>query len=152
MKKLLVSVVAALSASVASAGTDADTLLPVERAVLAAEDVYVAAEIARDEAALHRLVDERFVFNRNDGETLDKARLIEGVMGMKMTGQTLSDRTVLVEGNIGLIFGTAELRFAVEGAEDRKSTLRYTSVYVNRDGEWKFLGLQMTGLVERKDP
>ena len=152
MKKLLASVVAALSAWAASAGTDADTLLPAERAVLAAEDVYVAAEITRDEAALRRLVDERFVFNRNDGETLDKAGLIEGVMGMKMTGQTLSDRTVLVEGSIGLIFGTAELRFAVEGAEDRKSTLRYTSVYVNRDGEWKFLGLQMTGLVERKDP
>lgn len=152
MKKLLATVAAALSAWVASAGTDANALLPAERAVLAAEDAYVAAEVTRDEAVLNRMVDERFVFNGNDGETLDKARLIEGVMGMKMTGQTLSDRTVLVEGNIGLIFGTAELRFAVEGAEDRKSTLRYTSVYVNRDGEWKFLGLQMTGLVERKDP
>jgi ketosteroid isomerase-like protein len=152
MKKLLPWVVAALSASVSNAGSDTVAPSLAERAVLAAEDAYVAAEVARDEVALHRLVDERFVLNGNDGGTRDKAHLIEGVMGMKMTGQTLSDRTVMVEGNVGLIFGTAELRFATEGADDRKSTFRYTSIYVNRDGEWKFLGLQMTGLVERKDP
>ena len=32
-----------------------------ERAVLADEDAYVAAEVQRDEAALRRLVDEHFV-------------------------------------------------------------------------------------------
>lgn len=53
---------------------------------------------------------------------------------------------------MGLIFGTAELRFTAEGVKDLKGTLCDTSVYVNRDGELKFLALQMTGLADRRDP
>lgn len=144
--------VAALCAWNAVAGAQGDSMPDRERAVLAAEDLYVAAEVARDEAVLQRLVDDRFVLNRNGGGTLDKAGLSRIVMGMEMTGQTLSDRTVLVEGDIGVVFGTAELRFASEEGADNQSLHRYTSVYVNRDGVWKFLALQMTGLVERKAP
>ena len=36
-----------------------------ERRVFAAEDEYVAAEVSRDEAALRRLVDDRFVLDGN---------------------------------------------------------------------------------------
>jgi len=111
--------------------------------VLAAEDAYVAAELARDEAALRRLVDDRFVFNSGRGTTTDKEALIESVQGMNMVGQTISERSVLVEDGVALVFGTTELRFARPGEPETKSTLRYTSTFIRREGAWRLLALQM---------
>lgn len=114
-----------------------------EERVLAAEDAYVAAEVSRDEAALRRLVDDRFVHNSGDGSTSTKEDLIRAVLNMNMTGQTISERSVLLDDDVAIIFGTTELRFEDPGAEPRSSKLRYTSVYAQRDGEWRMLALQM---------
>jgi len=113
--------------------------------VLAAEDAYVAAEVARDKAALERLVDDRFVLNQSDGTTSDKAALIDAVLGMNMVGQTITERSVLLEGDVAIVFGTAELRFAPSqpGGEASSSLLRYTATYVRREGTWRMLALQM---------
>jgi ketosteroid isomerase-like protein len=119
---------------------------PVDREaqrVLATEDEWAAAEVNRDEATLLRVMDDRFVFNANSGKLSDKAQLIKNVLAWKMTGQTVSERTVLVQGDTAVVFGTTELRFAVEGKEDTKSLLRYTATYVKRDGRWRALALQM---------
>ncbi len=114
-----------------------------EQRVLAVEDDYVAAEINRDEAALRRIVDDRFVFNRANGTTTGKEELIQAVLGMRMVGQAISERSVLVEGDTAIVFGTAELRLAVPGKEDAISTLRYTATYVKRDRQWRMVALQM---------
>ena len=111
--------------------------------VLAVEDAYVAAELARDGAALRRLVDDRFVFNVGDGTTSDKEALIESILAMHMVGQTISERSVLVEDHVALVFGTTELRFAAPGDPETKSQLRYTSTYIRREGAWRLLALQM---------
>ncbi|MBL0290101.1 MAG: nuclear transport factor 2 family protein [Betaproteobacteria bacterium] len=111
--------------------------------VLAAEDEYVAAEVGRDEATLRRLVDDRFLFNTSRGTTTGKEELIQEVMKMNMVGQTIRERSVLVEGGVALVFGTAELRFASAGQPESTATLRYTATYVNRQGQWRLLALQM---------
>jgi len=111
--------------------------------VLAVEDAYVAAELARDEAALRWLVDDRFAFNSSHGTTTDKEALIESVLAMHMVGQTVSERSVLVEDHVALVFGTTEMRFAAPGEPETKSTLRYTSTFVLREGAWRLLALQM---------
>ena len=111
--------------------------------ILAAEDEYVAAEIAGDERALRRLVDDRFVFNSSDGSTSGKEELIRSVMSMDMVGQEITERSVIVEDKVAIIFGTAEFRFQSPGEAPRLSKSRYTSVYVDREGEWRMLGLQM---------
>lgn len=123
---------------------------PVERRVLAAEDEYVAAELDRDEAALRRIVDDRFVFNSSDGKTTGKEELIKGVLGMAMTGQDITERSVLVEGDIALVFGTTALRFASSDGNERVSILRYTSTYVKRESGWRLLALQMQERASRE--
>lgn len=123
--------------------TNSSTFHNEEQSVLAAEDEYVAAEVTRDEATLRRLVDDRFVFNSSKGTTTGKEELIQSVLKMAMVGQTLRERTVVIEGDIALIFGTADLRFEVPGKEDSVSSLRYTSTYVKRQGQWRMLALQM---------
>ncbi|MDZ7708299.1 MAG: nuclear transport factor 2 family protein [Trueperaceae bacterium] len=114
-----------------------------ERRVLAAEDDYVAAEVAGDEAALRRIADDRLMFNRSDGTTTGKEALIQAVLGMGMTNQTLRERTLLIEGDTALVFGTTDIRTA--DVEDRASMtpLRYTATYVQRRGTGCLLALQM---------
>lgn len=119
------------------------TLQTEEQGVLAAEDAYVAAEVSRDEAALRRLVDDRFVFNSSQGTTSGKDELIAEVLKMAIVGQAIRERSVLVEGDIAIVFGTADLEFANPGKAESLSSLRYTSTYVKRQGQWRMLALQM---------
>lgn len=114
-----------------------------EQRVLAAEDEYVAAEVSRDEATPRRLIDDRFVFNSSRGTTSGKEELIQSVLKMNMVGQSVRERSVLIEGDIALVFGTADLRFSSSGAAESASTLRYTPTYVKRQGQWRMLALQM---------
>ena len=114
-----------------------------ERRVLATEDEYVAAEVSRDEAALWRLVDDRFQYNTGRGTTTGKEELIASLLKMNMVGQTIKERSLMIEGSIALVFGTAEIRFANAGKPESVSTLRYTATYVSRQGQWRLLALQM---------
>jgi ketosteroid isomerase-like protein len=63
-----------------------------------------------------------------------------------MVSQTITDRTVVVDGDMAIVFGTANFRFAVEGKDDEVSAGRYTTAYIKRDGRWRALALQMTAL------
>jgi len=111
--------------------------------VLAAEDEYVAAEVARDEPALRRLVDARFVRVRSDGATSGKEELIQGVLRLRMAKQSLRERSALVEGNFAVVIGTADIWFAQAEGQDKLSTLRYSSTYIRREGEWRMLSLHL---------
>ena len=123
--------------------TSSSTQRTEELRVLAAEDEYVAAEVSRDETALRRLVDDRFQYNTSRGTTTGKEELIASLLKMSMVGQTIKERSVLVEGSVALVFGTAEIRFASPGKPETTSTLRYTATYVDRQGQWRMLALQM---------
>lgn len=114
-----------------------------ESRVLATEDDYVAAEVSRDEARLRKLIDDRFVFNSARGTTSGKEELIQSVLQMNMVGQSVRERSVLIEGDIAFVFGTADLQFARPGQPESVSSLRYTATYVRRGGQWRMLALQM---------
>jgi ketosteroid isomerase-like protein len=62
---------------------------------------------------------------------------------MSMVGQTITERSVLLEGELALVFGTSEIVTAKPGQDQSTSLLRYTAAYVNRDGQWRMLALQM---------
>ena len=114
-----------------------------EAAVIRAEDDWIQAEINNDEATLRRVIDDRFVFNSNDGVTSGKEDLIESALNWNMTGQKITERTILLDGDTAVIFGTTELRFASTDGEDTVSLLRYTTTYVKRDKQWRAIALHM---------
>ncbi len=131
-------------AGAADRADSATAALQAEEArVLATEDEYIAAEIAADEAALRRLVDEDFRFNTSRGITTGKEELIQGILRMGMTGQSIRERSVLLAGHVALVFGTAEIRTARPGRPENTAVQRYTAVYVHRSGQWRLLALQM---------
>jgi ketosteroid isomerase-like protein len=114
-----------------------------EKAVLAVEDDWTRAEVACDEATLRRVLDDRFVFNSNTGQISGKEELIRNILGGRMKGQTVTERTVLVHGDTAVVCGTAELRFQSAGEEETISVLRYTATYVKRGADWRALALHM---------
>jgi hypothetical protein len=131
-----------------TAQADASTTpaLTDEQQVIATETEWVQAEVQRDAAALERVLDDRFLVNSSTGKLSDKATVIADVLSWKMTAQTITDRTVLVDHDTAIVFGTANFRFAVEGKDDEASAGRYTTTYIKRDGRWRALALQMTAL------
>ena len=118
--------------------------MTVEQDVLTVEDLYVAAELGRDEDALRRVVHDRFTLNLAGGTTADKDGLIAAVLGMDMTGQTVTERSVVVEGDTAVVCGTAELHFGSGDAEPRAQLLRYTAIYIRSDERWQLFGLHMS--------
>jgi hypothetical protein len=101
------------------------------------------AVVSRDEAASRWMVDDRFAFNSSNGTTSGKDELIAGVRKMAMIGQTIRERSALIDGDIAIVFDTADLKFAGPGIAESLSSLRYTSTYVNRQGQWRMLALQI---------
>lgn len=115
-----------------------------EAAVIQAEDDWIRAEINNDEATLRRVLDDQFVVNSNDGTTTGKEDLIKSALAWNMTGQTITERTVIVDGDTAVIFGTTELRFgSPDDSEDIVSLLRYTTVYKKRGDQWRAIALHM---------
>jgi hypothetical protein len=113
------------------------------RHVLAAEDEYVVAEVARDEPTLRRLVDARFVRVLGNGTTYGKEELIQGILKLRMSKQSLRERSALVESNFAVVIGTADIWFAQAEGPDKLSTLRYSSTYIKREGQWRMLSLHL---------
>jgi ketosteroid isomerase-like protein len=145
-KSLVASAIAAMLAfPVEGASTAVSGASPAteEQRVLAVEDEWIGAEINRDEITLRRVIDDRFVLNSNSGKTSDKLTLIKYILGWNLVAQTITERSVLVEGDTAVVFGTTELRFASAGKEDTTSLLRYTATYVKREGQWRAVALQM---------
>lgn len=117
---------------------------PETQAVLAVEDAYFAAELARDEVALRRIIDDAFVHNRRDGRTEGKDALIASIRRQNLISRTIGMRTVLIEGDTAFVFGTTELMFGAVTGPPRLSRLRYTTTYQRRDGVWRMLTLHMS--------
>ncbi len=139
-----------VSCAVFSARAHADVpsapALTDEQQVIATETEWVQAEVQRDAAVLERVLDDRFMVNSSTGKLSDKTTVIADVLSWKMTSQTITDRTVVVDGNTAIVYGTANLRFAAEGEDDEVWAGRYTTTYIRRDGRWRALALQMTEL------
>ena len=141
----IIALVALASVRVEAGGSAAPSPSD-EQQVIATESEWVQAEVNRDAAVLDRVLDDRFLLNSRNGGTRDKASVIADVMGWRMLAQTISDRTVVVDGDTAVVFGTATFRFAVEGKDDAVSVARYTTTYVKRDGKWRAIALHMTSL------
>lgn len=94
-------------------------------------------------ARARRLVDDRFVFSSPHGVTSDKEALIANLFAMGMAGQTVRECPALVEGDVALVFGTADLRFAGPGPTEATTSLRYAATDVRRPKGWRMPALQM---------
>ena len=108
-----------------------------EKHVLAQEQAWVEAETKRDAKALNRILHDRFTVTFNTGKLYNKEEFIKAEMESESEApsQTLSDETVIVDGDTAIVAGTVTLRATRKG-EPYTRVGRYTTAYVLRGGQW----------------
>lgn len=122
--------------------TDVQELTGVIRAL---EDRRYAAMIAGDAAALEDLLADDLRYTHSNAVVDTKASL----MGLLATGKLTYRATrpviddVFIYGAAALVVGSVELDVTAGGA-DRTVRVRYTNLWVNTEGRWRFAAWQST--------
>lgn len=125
--------------------TDTTDVQELTGAIRAMEDRRYAAMIAGDAAALEDLLADDLRYTHSNAVVDTKASL----MGLLATGK-LTYRAarpviddVFIYGDAALVVGSVELDVTAGGA-DRTVRARYTNLWVNTEGGWRFAAWQST--------
>lgn len=149
MKPVVVPVLLLLLASCASAprsaGGDATTAAAVEQEVLRVEDTLLDALVRKDAEALERLLGHEFALSGSNAALETRAQYLESAKtpDRELEPLTLEEREVRVYGGTAVTVGRVHLKGQwVERKLDLR--LRYTHVYVQRDGRWQAVAAHLT--------
>ena len=118
---------------------------PAEQAVRQVEDRRVKAMIDDDFAALDAILADDLTYAHSSGALDTKASYLEALKSGKTKYLTF-DRTpsvVRLYGDTAVVTGAATLSLRGQAAP---FSLRYTLVYVRRDGQWRMVAWQSTRL------
>jgi ketosteroid isomerase-like protein len=99
---------------------------------------WVKAENAHDAAALNRILDDKFITTSGSGAPHDKDYFIKALTKGKADpaqSQSLTDESVVVEGDTAVVVGTDTFHMANHAKPDGLA-LRYTITFIRRDGRW----------------
>ena len=106
--------------------------------VLNLEKDWVTAEDKRDEAALRRILDDKFLASFGPNKPYDKESFIKEELSGAVDpteSQTLTDQQVIIDHDTAVVVGTDTERGTKNGAS-YEAVYRYTVTYIHRDGRW----------------
>ena len=118
-------------------------------AVRAAESQRLRALVTADYAALDRLLADDLTYTHSTAKLDTKATYLEPLVSGRTRYQSLepSDVQVRVYGTTGVVTGILRSVALVAGKESR-TDMRFTNVWVRRDGRWQMVAWQSTRLPE----
>jgi ketosteroid isomerase-like protein len=99
---------------------------------------WVAAEMKHDANILRRILDDKFVASFGAKKPYDKESFIKLICRGDVDpteSQTLTDETVIVDGDTAVVVGTDTLRGTKNGTTYAE-VARYTVTYIHRQGHW----------------
>ena len=125
---------------------DTTTPLPADpkQEVLALGEECVAAENKHDTTTLRRILDDKFVASFGTGKPYDKEAFIKLIVSDDVDpteSDTLTDETVLIDGDTAVVVGTDTERGTDKGVA-YTTIYRYTATYIRRHGAWTALAEQ----------
>lgn len=111
------------------------------------EDERYAAMLAKDVAALERLLHPDLVYMHSSGFADDKESYIAGVRDRVWDYHRIarSEQTVRLNGSLALVFNRLKIDLTVRGVEKSLDN-RALAVWVAADGAWRLIALQ-SGMV-----
>jgi len=112
-----------------------------EQALLQAEHLWVAALDKQDAKALSCILADEFVDSTTDGGLRNRAQAIDALSHRRPLTQNLQDLKTEVLGQTGIVHGVNHLSDAA-GKEVAK--VRFTDVFVYRQGRWQAVSAQET--------
>jgi ketosteroid isomerase-like protein len=109
--------------------------------VLDLDNEWAAAETKHDAAALDRILDDKFLVTFGSKKPYDKAAFVKAITQGEVDpteSQSLTDASVIVDGDTAIVIGTDTLHGTKNGAAYTE-VARYTVTYVYRHGQWRAL-------------
>lgn len=157
MKRVLLTVVALLvlpgsadHGSVAGkTGTTQHTNDTVVAEIKSLENARLAAGLRKDVQAVSARTAEDYLQIDSDGRVLNKAATLERIKSSfaRLTANPIDDVEVRVYGDTAVLTARARPQGVLDGKEFRDA-LRYTRIYVKRDGQWQVVLFQQTRIVD----
>jgi len=122
-----------------------------EEQIRSLEQEWVNAEIRRDAVTLRRVLDEKFSATIGAGSPLNREAFIHAIVSDTATdvSQTLSDSTIVTDGDTAVVAGIDTLHGVAHGAR-YTHTYRYTATYIRRGGRWIALAEHLVRMPEAK--
>lgn len=101
------------------------------------ETDWVAAEDKRDQAALRRILDDKFVATFGAGKTYDREAFIQVFVGPidASASHTVTYEAIIIDGDTAVTVATDTSRGTRDGAA-YTAAYRYTVTYIRRHGRW----------------
>jgi ketosteroid isomerase-like protein len=117
----------------------------MEAEVLAADDRRFEAMRKQDFAALEASLADDLTYVHSTARLESKAEHVGNLKAGKphYRGIAPRDRTVRVNGNVGIVNGVSEMHVDSAGKEQR-FTVRYLAVYARAGGAWRMIAWQST--------
>jgi len=99
----------------------------------ALDKAWIDAEVQRDQAALERILDERFLATLASGATIDRSAFIASIMGSKIEPFEVIHEVIHVHGDVALV---------IDISTDRRT--KYSWIAVKREGQWRVISETFT--------
>jgi len=120
--------------------------------VLKLESDWVVAEDKRDEAALRRILDDKFLASFGPNKPYDKETFIKEELSGNVDpteSQTLTEQHVIIDHDTAVVVGIDTQRGTQKGAS-YEVVYRYTVTYIHRDGRWVALAEHLVEVPKSK--
>jgi ketosteroid isomerase-like protein len=109
------------------------------------ENERIQAGVRKDIAYVEAATADEYVQIDWDGKVLDKAAMLARIKSsnIQLQSNKLDEINVNVYGNTAVVHGLATRKGTMDG-KDISTSIRYTRVYVNRDGRWQVVQFEQT--------
>ena len=144
--------VAASSVAREPAGSSTGPPAAARNQLLELENDWVAAEDKHDEAALRRILDDKFVATFGADRTADKEAFIREILATPVDpthSQTLNHEIVIIDRDTAVLVSTDTERGTRHGVA-YTAVARFTVTYIQRHGRWLALAEQAVMLPPAK--
>ena len=122
-----------------------------EQAVGQLHNESVQALVRADTTTLERIWADDYSFTNPGGNVMDKAGYIGALKsgGLKFEALDIADMKVRVYGDAAVVTGRATVK-GKSDTQDINDQVRYTSMYVKRQGRWQAVAMQATRIAQQQ--
>jgi len=143
-------VLMALALAGCGAASTRSSVLDDQKSLLALQDQWAVARVRRDVPFLEHLYAKEFRVTSLTGAVVDRATDIANFASGDLKPEQVSDddMTATVYGDTGLVTGREFMKGTYKGRFG-EFTVRFTNVYVRRDGRWQLVTHQSTQISKK---
>jgi ketosteroid isomerase-like protein len=115
------------------------------------ENERIQAGVRKDVEAIVPFTAEEYVQIDFDGRVMDKAATFQRIRSsdIRLQSNAIEDLTVRLYGDVAVVTGRASPKGVADGREFL-DPIRYSRVYVKRDGRWQVVLFQQTRIAKAK--